>query len=277
MLGMERHGLKLRDPALVAPLFCCLGALDSSASCLSSPTSPYFLTLTLHFKVSEGATVKVWDQAIGTMGSSYVSAYRPGDWQGVYAEAKSESHQWVEKIQDLANKIHAKAMEVRDLKNELELKKIRQGSSSKEVVIKSRFCFLPDSSLWCLLQVLALSEEVAAAKAALTDLKIQDKNLNAYQQALCDLRAAEDHRKPRSQPASPFTSPAMGPTSGALATSGGPPGSPSLAALTDPNFEGSKRLLPGADARKKEFDPIKVSPKWDKPETYQKVRGVRNV
>ena len=182
-----------------------------------------------------------------------------------------------QKIQDLANKIHAKAMEVRDLKNELELKKIRQGSSSKEVVIKSRFCFLPDSSLWCLLQVLALSEEVAAAKAALTDLKIQDKNLNAYQQALCDLRAAEDHRKPRSQPASPFTSPAMGPTSGALATSGGPPGSPSLAALTDPNFEGSKRLLPGADARKKEFDPIKVSPKWDKPETYQKVRGVRNV
>ena len=115
------------------------------------------------------------------------------------------------------------------------------------------------------------------AKAELTDLKIQDKNLNSYQQALCDLRAAEDHRKPRSQPASPFASPAMGPTAGALATSGGAPSSPSLAALTDPNFEGSKRLLPGANARKKEFDNVKVSPKWDKPEPYQKVRGLRHV
>jgi len=102
----------------------------------------------LFHKVSEGATVQVWDQAIGTMGSSYVSAYRPGDWQGVYSEAKAESHQWVEKIQDLANKIHAKGMELHELNKYLELKKIRQGSSSREVSFVFPRCLshVPSSS-----------------------------------------------------------------------------------------------------------------------------------
>ena len=166
-------------------------------------------------------------------------------------------------------------MELNELKNELELKTIRWGSGNEKVSAELTI-MLSSLLLSVLWQVTALAEEVAACKRELKEIKIQERNLNAYQRALNDLRAAEDHRKPRSQPASPYTSPDMGPADGAI-TAAKPPGSPALAAMTDPNFEGSKRLLPDVNARKKPFDAIKVSPKWDKPATYQKVRAVRNV
>jgi len=192
MLGMERHGIQIRDPALV----------------------------------SEGATMRKWDAQIGTMGSSYVSSYRPGDWQGVYSEAKNESQQWASQVQELANVIHTKKIQLDDIKNQLEISKIKHKAKA----------------------IARLEGELAQCKAEFLDLKTAEKNLNKYHQALGDLRAAEDHRKPRSQPSSPYASPAMQPIVDTISKDSPllkPPSSPVLDAVKDPRFEGSKRLLPG--------------------------------
>jgi hypothetical protein len=284
MLGMERHGIKIRDPALVSE-----GATVKACpklACHSRSLLVGLLPVCISWPCEDTEVIcgQVWDEVAGTMGSSYVSAYRPGDWQGVYAEAKTESQQWVrglpsdlhaplplrhlpvpqrcpppqvQQVQEMTNQIHAKVMEIADLRNELDLKKIQH--KYKDVAE------LED-------QVMKCKEEVAV-------LKHNERSLSRYHQALGDLRAAEDHRKPRSKPDSPALgpdgkfeqgSPALAPVSPALGAS--EPGS---------NFEGAKMLLPhrehGHDHRRTKFECVKVSPKWQAPERYQKVRGVRNV
>jgi len=185
-----------------------------------------------------------WTKVVGTMGNSFVEAYQPGDWHNMHAEASTESKQWAARTQELAHQLHAKEIELQDLEQELELTKIKHKWKDAG----------------------PLERQVAMYKSEVAQLNRAQRNLHDHKTNLADLRAAEDHRKPRSKPSSPATSPAL---------MAGQPPSPLLNAvgtLDSSSFEGAKTLLPDQGARKPRFDSIKVHPKWDREETFSNVR-----
>jgi len=178
---------------------------------------------------------EAWAPVVGTMGSSYVASFQAGDWHGMHAEAKSESQEWARATQQVANELHAKETECEELIAQLELYRIKHHWKNAEKV----------------------DHKLTTAKV--TVLKRELDELSEHKTSLADLRAAEDHRKPRSSPSSP-------------ALSGVGANSALLQAL-EGSFEGAKTLLPEQDHRKPKWEHIKGSSKWDCEEPYRKVRG----